>query len=95
MTFSPLRLSYATKAALLVMSVALLLALGLSGEYYMITSNYNQTVAHSNSQWCDTLDLLTMHEVPKPVDPKANPSRVGQYQLYEDFVQLKDRFGCR
>lgn len=83
-------LSYATKMALAVTSMVFLIVAGLAIEYWLITN----TIHHSNAQWCDTLNLLTKHPVPKPVDPKANPSREGQYQFYVNLVQLGVRFGC-
>lgn len=54
--------------------------------YYQITL--------SQHHWCDTLSLLTQHPVPAPSDPAADPSRQGQYLLYQDFVRLKGEFGC-
>lgn len=51
-------------------------------------------VDHSQAKWCDTLNLLTSRPVPKPTNPSANPSREMSYQLYEDFLTLKHRFGC-
>jgi hypothetical protein len=52
-------------------------------------------IAQSKSDWCDTLDLLTKTPVPKPADPSVNPSRVQDYLLYEDFVHIKIKFGCK
>jgi hypothetical protein len=86
-----LGLSQATKAGLAVALLVLLLVIGLATEWIMITS----VISHSNAQWCDTLSLLTSRPVPKPADPASNPSRAGQYQLYEDFVHIKAKFGCR
>jgi hypothetical protein len=83
-------LSHATKMALSVAFMVFLLVAGLAIEYWMITS----TIDRSNSQWCDTLGLLTKTKVPKPANPKANPSREGQYLFYTNLVQLKDEFGC-
>lgn len=86
-----LGLSTATKAGLMVMLMVLLLVLGLVTEWFMITNQ----IAHDNAQWCDTLNLITAKPVPRPSDPSANPSRQGQYLLYQDFLILKDRFGCQ
>lgn len=86
-----LGLSNATKAGLTVALMVLLLVTGLATEWFMITN----TIAHSNAQWCDTLNLLTSKPVPKPSDPAKNPSRQGQYLFYTNLVHLKDRFGCR
>jgi hypothetical protein len=52
-------------------------------------------VAYSDSQWCETLDLLTSHPVPYPADPAANPSRVQSYDYYESFLHVKGKFGCK
>jgi hypothetical protein len=51
--------------------------------------------AASDHRWCATIDLLTETPVPKPADPAANPSREANYQLYLNFLVLKDQFGCR
>jgi hypothetical protein len=51
-------------------------------------------VAYSDSQWCETLDLLTAHPVPYPADPAANPSRVQSYDFYESFLHVKAKFRC-
>lgn len=91
MNFNLLGLSPATKIALSIVMVLLLMVAGLSVEYWMITS----VIRHSEAQWCDTLSLLTERPVAKPADPKANPSREGQYLFYVNLVQLKEHFGCR
>lgn len=52
-------------------------------------------VAYSDSQWCETLDLLTAHPVPYPSDPAANPSRVQSYDFYESFLHVRVKFKCR
>lgn len=89
--FTFLGLSFATRMALSVVFMVSLILAGLGIEYWMIA----QTIRHSNAQWCDTLSLLTSGPVPKkPADPKANPSRQGQYLLYTDFTRLKNHFGC-
>ena len=83
-------LSHATKLALSFAFMIFLLVAGLGIEYWMITS----AIHHSNAQWCDTLNLLTANPDPKPSDPRANPSREGQYLFYANLVNLKSRFGC-
>jgi len=50
--------------------------------------------AADNHQWCGALELLTSKPVPKPADASANPSRAGEYTLYEDFVALERHYGC-
>lgn len=89
--FRLLGLSHATKIALSIVLMIVLLLAGLGIEYWMITN----TVRHSDAQWCDTLSLLTENRVPKPDDPAANPSRQNQYLLYVNLIKLKDRFSCK
>ena len=71
-----------------VLVAALVVAVGLC--FIMVGA----AVGASNRHWCDTLTLLTSRPVAKPANPAANPSRAGQYALYEDFVRLRDEFGC-
>lgn len=59
------------------------------------TAAIKAAVAYSNSQWCDTLTLLTAKTVPYPSDPSKNPSRLETYNLYEDFVHVKVKFNCK
>lgn len=54
----------------------------------------SRAVSANDRDWCDTLTLITAHPVAKPANAAANPSRVGQYQLYLDFVKLRREFGC-
>jgi transketolase C-terminal domain/subunit len=72
-----------------VVSFALLLVAIVAGTTYAVISD-----SHNQSQWCATLELLTSRPVVKPADPARNPSRVEAYELYEDFVKLRSRFGC-
>lgn len=53
-----------------------------------------QGTAAANREWCTVLDLLTRKPVTKPADPVAKPAREAQFELYQDFVQLKRQFGC-
>lgn len=78
---------------LFIIGVVAVVALVIGGVSFAVLSNQHQ-VASSQQQWCDTLDLLTRTPVPKPADPKANPSREATYELYRDFVKLKDKFNC-
>jgi hypothetical protein len=52
-------------------------------------------VSYSDSQWCETLKLLTARPVPYPQDPAANPSRVQSYDFYESFLNIRTRFRCK
>lgn len=73
-----------------VVSTVLLVA---GGTAFAIWSNQHQ-VTTASRQWCTTLNLLTRTPVPKPADPKANPSREISYELYADFMNLRQQFGC-
>jgi hypothetical protein len=67
---------------------ALVIAVGL--VFILI----GRAVEASDRHWCDTLTLLTSRPVARPTNPAANPSRAGQYALYQDFVKLRREFGC-
>lgn len=51
-------------------------------------------VSSSERHWCQALQTLTQHSVPKPADPKKNPSREEGYVLYTEFVKIRGEFGC-
>lgn len=53
-----------------------------------------RSVAIDDHKWCATMALLTSKPVPRPADPKANPSRMQTYVLYSDFTELRHRLGC-
>lgn len=48
----------------------------------------------SEHKFCAVISAATAHPVPRPVDPKANPSRENAYAFYQDFVRLGDQLGC-
>lgn len=81
----------ATLIALCVSGLVLLFAAAVAGNYLL--TDYQ--IGHAQKQWCDTFTLLTGAPVPVPANPAANPSRVQAYRLYEDFITLRARFGCR
>lgn len=83
-------MSHATRAALLMSLLFVLLLLAVGINFFMV----RYQIGHSQSEWCSTLKLLTSHPVPKPTDPSGNPSRMAAYLLYEDFVYLAHQFGC-
>lgn len=83
--------THATKVAFTAAIMVLLVICGLAVNYWLTV----RTIDHTETQWCDTLSLLTSKPVAYPSDPQKNPSRVGQYELYEDFVHLKSKFGCK
>lgn len=67
------------------------------GFVLCIASNQILTVVNirqNDRQWCQTLVLLTRHPIPRPADPKANPSREANYEVYTALYQLKVRFHC-
>lgn len=72
--------------------VALFLVLGAGTGISLAISAYE--VRHSQQQWCTALNLLTAHPVPRPADPKANPSRENAYVYYRTFLDIRDRFSC-
>jgi hypothetical protein len=84
-------MSHATRVAWIAMIVILAMLGSIAGGYLLI----RYQISHSQQQWCDTIKLLTGTPVPSPSDPAKNPSRVEAYRLYEDFVTLKTRFGCK
>lgn len=51
-------------------------------------------VDRSEHQWCETLTLLTEKPIPRPADPKANPSRENTYLFYAHLKALESKFGC-
>lgn len=71
---------------MILASVAVLLVLMFLYTTYAINA--------SQHDWCSTLQLLTAHKIPKPSDPRANPSRENAYLFYHDFVSLRARLGC-
>lgn len=61
-----------------------------AGSYWLAAS----AVRSSNHRWCSTLGLLTSKPVPRPADPKANPSRENAYVFYAHLKTLERDFGC-
>lgn len=55
----------------------------------------NNTISANNQDWCTALKILTKTPVEYPADPKANPSRVFSYNLYESFRSIEIKFGCK
>lgn len=84
-------MSHATRMTLAIMLMVVLLASGLLIEYGLLA----HVITQNNGHWCDTLNLLTSKPIAKPTAPGANPSREGQYQLYQNFVKLRTDFGCK
>jgi len=44
--------------------------------------------------WCPALRDLTAQRIPKPPDPKADPSRANAYRFYTEFVAIRKGLGC-
>lgn len=53
-----------------------------------------RAVSNSDHRWCATLGLLTSRPVPRPADPKANPSRENAYVFYTNLRTLERQFRC-
>ena len=77
----------ARRAIVFLFVLSVLLA-GGSGAFTL------RQVNESQQKWCTTLDLLTSQPVPKPANPKANPSRESAYVFYTDIHDLRRHFGC-
>lgn len=54
----------------------------------------SRAIDTSQHQWCSALELLTKTPVPKPGDPKANPSRENAYLFYSHLRALEREFKC-
>lgn len=74
-------------------SVTVLVVMGflVTAANLLFTAHY---VSQNNHTWCQTLNLLTEHKVPRPADPAADPSRERAYQFYAVFAQQRHRLGC-
>lgn len=84
-------ISRGTKYALTICIALSLLVTAVALSIAMSTWQINR----SQREWCDALNVLTSQPVPAPANPAQNPSREAAYRLYEDFVQVKQEFGCR
>jgi hypothetical protein len=80
-------------AALLAVVIALVVALPATGTVVAIWQA-RQSVSTSDRRWCSTLALLTARPVPRPADPKANPSREDAWRFYVNLRTLEHHFGC-
>lgn len=50
--------------------------------------------SESEHKWCQIVDSLTANPVPKPVNPKADPSRERSWEIYLEFISLRRSLGC-
>ena len=53
-----------------------------------------RAVSESNHKFCGVVTAITSRPVPRPADPKANPSRATSYEWYLRFVRLGRDLGC-
>jgi hypothetical protein len=84
-----------TKGAVLLFIGAVVISLMLViGAVMAAVWISQQSDASANKQWCQALELLTATPQTAPSDPKANPSRVFAYDLYQDFRTIEIKFGC-
>lgn len=80
-----------TRATLRSVAVLVLLAVLLTAASLVFTAHY---VSTDDRKWCAAMTLLTAKPVPKPADPKANPSRQQNWLFYETFLTLRRNLGC-
>ena len=82
------------RGAVLVTVWAVLAVAVIAAGVGLAVLTSQRSVSAGDRRWCAVLDLITSQPVAKPADPKANPSREGQYALYQDFLTLQREFGC-
>jgi hypothetical protein len=70
----------------LVLIAALLSGAAVGVTFYEIGVN--------NHKFCQLIHTATTTVVPKPADPKANPSRERSYEGYMQAVRLGHSLGC-
>lgn len=46
-------------------------------------------------KFCAVVEVATEHRVPRPANPRGNPSRENAYIFYLDFVRLRRDLGCQ
>jgi hypothetical protein len=71
--------------------VVVMVVLSILGSYALAL----RALGRSQDQMCTVLELLTRHPVPRPADPKANPSREQDYVFYVTFRQVENNYRCR
>jgi len=84
----------AVRSVLALFAVAAIVAVLALVGYARLSADVRHQVQVGNHRWCATLQLLTADPVPKPDDPKANPSRQNAYVFYVNLLQLRNEFGC-
>lgn len=72
--------------------IVIVIVVGASiGGGYVLAA---MAIDSSQHRWCQTLDLLTSNPVPRPVNPKSNPSRENAYTFYINLKSLERDFKC-
>lgn len=82
-------------AVLLFLLVSMLTVILSAGSAIFSAYTANQYIGTSNHQWCAYLEHVTQTKPPVPTNPKTQPGRVYEYELYQDFIQLSVDFGCK
>ena len=83
------------KSILLLIGAIVSTVLLVTGSVSYAIWHENNSLYANNQQWCTALDILTKVPVARPSDPKANPSRVFSYNLYESFRSIEMEFRCQ
>jgi hypothetical protein len=84
--------------ALMVVGLAvtvIVLVIVVNGNTTRNAQQINASRQVQDRRWCATLNLLTATPVTPPPNPAASPSREASYQLYADFLALRQQFGCK
>jgi hypothetical protein len=75
--------------------VVIILVIGwLALDFIIAEALADRAVSNSQQQLCSVIRLVTIHPVPKPPDPKANPSRQQSWEFYEAFVRVGNEYHC-
>jgi hypothetical protein len=73
---------------------AILIVIGVAvavGGSYLLGLH---ALTQSQHALCPIVRLVTAKPIPRPTDPAKNPSRVANYEFYEDFAQVRQQYGC-
>lgn len=87
------RRSYIVLVSISVMLSVLTFFLALH-QTNMNANRLETEQAANNRKFCDVINSFIVTKVPKPADPKANPSRERNWELYIKFVRLDNSLGC-
>jgi hypothetical protein len=83
-------MSRAAKAAVTGALIVLMFGGAVAADFWI--SEY--TALHTARQLCGIINLVTKVPIPKPADPKANPSREQNYLQYLEFEVVKRDYRC-